>query len=165
MLCKRSAARTNNKGERASPCLTPLLQWKSLPRTPFNRTAEVQVERVFLIHKHHLLGKPLASKICTIAECSTISKAFSKSSLRIMISLLEWWHWWRYSKAQPKQSCIVLLCRNPYWFLWITWRITLCSLLARILVMNFIEELRSEMGLKSTTLSGFAFLGTRVIYE
>jgi hypothetical protein len=27
-VCKRSAARTKRSGERGSPCLTPLLQWK-----------------------------------------------------------------------------------------------------------------------------------------
>jgi hypothetical protein len=35
-------------------------------------------------------GKPLACSISKTVECSTRSKAFSKSSFRIIISLLEW---------------------------------------------------------------------------
>ena len=37
---RKSVAKTKS-GERGSPCLTLLLQWKVLPRTPFNSTEEV----------------------------------------------------------------------------------------------------------------------------
>jgi hypothetical protein len=37
--------------------------------------------------------------------------------LRIIISFLEWWHWWAYSRDQAKQSCMDLAFMNPYWFL------------------------------------------------
>jgi len=79
------------------------------------------------------------------------------------ISLLEEWHWHKYSKAHPKQSWIVLPCRKPYWFLWITHKITFCSLLDRTLVMNFIVEFTRDIGLKSVTLSGLVFFGTNVM--
>jgi len=54
---------------------------------------------------------------------------------------------------------------KPYWFLCIREGITAWSLLARILVMIFIEQLRSEMGLKSEIHEGLAVLGTRVMKE
>ena len=44
--CNKSAARTNSKGERGSPYLTPLLQWKTLPDTPLRRTEEVPELRI-----------------------------------------------------------------------------------------------------------------------
>jgi hypothetical protein len=36
--CKRSAAKTKSKGDRGSPCLTPLLHLMGLPSTPFKST-------------------------------------------------------------------------------------------------------------------------------
>jgi hypothetical protein len=49
-----------------------------------------------------LLGKPFTLSISSTRSCSTRSKAFLKSSLRTTISLLEWWHWCKYSKAHPR---------------------------------------------------------------
>jgi hypothetical protein len=43
------------------PCLTPLLQWKTLPGVPFNKTEEVPEERMPFSHFIHLFGKPLCS--------------------------------------------------------------------------------------------------------
>jgi hypothetical protein len=37
----KSAARTKRRGERGSPCLTPLLQWIVLSGTPLSMTFEV----------------------------------------------------------------------------------------------------------------------------
>jgi hypothetical protein len=45
--------------------------------------------RIWEIQEHHLAGKPLAYRMLNIELCSTMSKAFSKSSFRIIISLLE----------------------------------------------------------------------------
>ena len=42
---------------------------------------------------------------------------------------------------------------------------TICSLLANNFVIIFIEQLRSEMGLKSEIHEGLAVLGTRVMKE
>jgi hypothetical protein len=39
------------------------------------------------------------------------------------------------------------------------------SLLANILVSNFIEQFKSEIGLKSLTISGSCFFGIKVIKE
>lgn len=69
----------------------------------------------------------------------------------MITSFLEWWHRWRYSKAQAKQSWMVLLLMKPYWFPWMRGMISFCSWLARSLVINFIELLSKEMGLKSET--------------
>jgi hypothetical protein len=65
-------------------------------------------------HKIHLAGKPLAMSVSNTMENSTRSKAFSKSSFRITISLLDWWHWCRNSKAHPRQSYMVLPLIKPY---------------------------------------------------
>ncbi|WVZ51779.1 hypothetical protein U9M48_002890 [Paspalum notatum var. saurae] len=70
--CKRSAAVTNNRGDKGSPCLTPLLRMED--------TA---------VDEDISSGKPVALIIEIIQECSTVSNAFAKSSLRIIISLLE----------------------------------------------------------------------------
>jgi len=161
ILCRWSIARTKGRGDRGSPCLTPLLDSKSLPGKPFRRTDDVPEERMSFIQWFHFPRKPLATKISKMASCSTVSKALAKSNFRRIIFLLERWHWWRYSKAHVKKSCIDLPCRNPYWFLCITLRITFCSLMPSI--KNFMAELSRDIGLKSLTFSGFCFLGTKVI--
>jgi hypothetical protein len=101
---RRSAANTNKRGEKGSPCLTPLLQWKVLPGTPLRRTEEVPEPRMSLIQLTHLEPKPLLYKISIIAWCSSLSKAFSKSNLRMTISFLDDLHRWIYSNAHASQS-------------------------------------------------------------
>ena len=59
------------------------------PDTPLNMTAEILELKISLVQAIHLSGKPLCSIILIINSCSTLSKAFSKSNLRIMISLLD----------------------------------------------------------------------------
>ena len=162
---RKSAANTNKRGERRSPCLTPLMQWKTLPGTPFRRTAEVPVLKICCIHCSHFSGKHFALIICNISWCSTLSNAFSKSSFQITSSFFDWWHMWRYSRAHARQSCIALCLIKPYWFLCIKEGKISCNLLARTLVMILIELLKRDMGLKSETFSGSSFLGMRAMYE
>ena len=85
----KSAARTNRRGERGSPCLTPLLHLKFFHGIPFRRTAELAVLRRFCIQLTHFSENPLCFRISRIAWCSTLSKAFSKSSFRMIISFIE----------------------------------------------------------------------------
>ena len=99
VVWSRSAASTKRRGERGSPCLTPRLQWNVLPGTLFRSTTEVPLEKMLLIQCSHFSPKPMCSIICNIAWCSTLSEAFSKSNLRMIISFLEWWQRCRYSKA------------------------------------------------------------------
>jgi len=110
----KSAAKTKSRGERGSPCLTPLLQWKVLPGTPFNRTVDVPELRMELIPDHHFMSKPLCAITSKITLCSILSKAFSKSSFRTIISFFEWWHRWRYSNDHAMQSWMVLVLMKPY---------------------------------------------------
>ena len=117
--CSNSAAITKSNGESGFPCRTPLLHLKNFPGTPFRSSADEPEPSMLMIQSTHLLGKPRCIIICIMAWCATVSKAFSKSNLRMMTSLLDWWHWWIYSKLQAKQSCIVLDLMKPYWFLWI----------------------------------------------
>jgi hypothetical protein len=63
MDCKRSAARTKRRGERGSPCLTPLLQWIVFLGTPFRRTLEVPTEMMLLTQDNHESPNPFASRI------------------------------------------------------------------------------------------------------
>lgn len=88
-FCSRSATRTNNKGESGSPCLTPLLQWNIFHGTPFKRTDEVPDWNIISIHCNHFDPKPLCFITCNISLCSTLSKAFPKSSLRMTNYLLD----------------------------------------------------------------------------
>jgi hypothetical protein len=163
MLWRRSAAITKSRGDSGSPCLTPLLQWKSFPGKPLSRIEDVPELKIWEIQVHHLSRKPLACKTFSMDLCSTMSKAFSKSNLRMTISLLEVWHWHKYLNAHPKQSGIVLPCINPYWFLCITCKIAFYNLLERILARNFMVEFNREIGLKYVTFSRLVFLGTRAI--
>ena len=138
--------KTKRRGDRGSPCLTPLLHWNLFPSFPLRRTEEVVVERMFLIHVIHLFPKLIASWIVVIALCSTLSNAFSKSSFT-MTTFLDWWQRCIYSKAQARQSWMVLVLINPYWFLWIKGIMILCNLLARIFVSSFMQVFKSEIGL------------------
>uniref|UniRef100_A0A0A9G5N5 Uncharacterized protein n=1 Tax=Arundo donax TaxID=35708 RepID=A0A0A9G5N5_ARUDO len=81
---------TKSRGERGSPCLTPLLQLKDFPGTPLCRMEEVLVCRMVLIHWIHFCGNPFFCSMSKIVLCSTISNVFSKSSFRMTISFLEW---------------------------------------------------------------------------
>jgi len=145
-IWSNSAAITNKSGDKGSPCLTPLLHLKDFPGTPLSNTADQVPEfRMFFIQFIHMLGKPKWFLISKIAWCSTVSNAFSKSSLSIMTSLLNWWHWWMYSKLHAKQSWMVLVLMKKYWFLCTSLIITICNMSARILVSNlrlmFIKEI------------------------
>jgi hypothetical protein len=86
---RRSAAIAKRRGERGSPCLTPLLHLNSFPTVPFNQTEEVATPKISKTQCNHLSEKPLALSISRIRECSIKSKVFSKSNLRTTISLLE----------------------------------------------------------------------------
>ena len=68
ILCNKSEAKTYKRGDKGSPYLTPRLQWKTLPATPFKRTGEVldeknklhprkpSVSKSFVLHyTHHSL--------------------------------------------------------------------------------------------------------------
>jgi hypothetical protein len=113
-----------------------------------SNTLEDPVERMLLIQKKiQVFPKPLASNNFRMVECSILSMAFSKSSFSMAISFLEWSHRCRYSNAQAKQSWMVLCLRNPYWFLWMREVIMVYSLLAKSVVIIFMEALSNEIGL------------------
>ena len=109
--------------------------------------------------------KPILFIISNMAPCSILSKAFSKSSLRIIISLFEVWQRCKFSKDHARQSWVVLVLIKPYWLTWTNLVIRGCNLLARSLVMILTEELSSEISLKSFILVGPSIFGTRVIKE
>lgn len=161
----RGTIRLAEPAAHGSPCRTPLLHLNSFPTVPFMRTEEVAEDRRSCAHWIHFSGNPLALNICSTTTCSIRSKAFSKSNFRMMISLLDWWQWCKYSKAHPKQSWIVLPLTNPYWFWWTTSIETPCNLFARSLDTIFGEVFRRDIGQKSLTVSGFSIFGTRVIKE
>jgi len=102
--CSRSTARTKRSGDRGSPCHTPLLRRKGLPSIPLRRTENSPDHRMILIQFTHFSGNPLCLRTWRMTSCSTLSNAFSKSSLRMTISFFEWWHMCRNWKAQAKQS-------------------------------------------------------------
>jgi hypothetical protein len=145
--CNSSAASTKTRGDKGSPCLTPLLQLKNFPETPWRWTVVEAELRILVTQWIQLAGRPRLDMTWMIAWCSTKSKAFSKSSFKIMISLLDWWHWWRYSKHQARQSWMVLDLMKPYWFLWTKLIISAYNLSAIILVTSLGARFMREMGL------------------
>jgi len=56
---RSSAARTKSKGDRGSPCLTPLLHLNYLPGVPFRRIKEKPDVKIMEIHSNHFSGKPI----------------------------------------------------------------------------------------------------------
>lgn len=86
-----SAARTKRRGERGTPCLTPLLQWTIFPGNPLRRTEEFLEFKTDLIHSIHLFPNPYLDMICKSASCSILLNVFSKSSLRMINSFLDLW--------------------------------------------------------------------------
>jgi hypothetical protein len=72
--------------------------------------------RIDLTREIHLGPKPFAYSMAKVAEYSTLSKAFSKSILRIIIGFFERWQICRYSNALAMQSWIFLDLIKPYWF-------------------------------------------------
>ena len=111
---RRSAASTKRRGDKGSPCLTPLLHLNCFPGTPLRSAEDIPELKSSCIHCNHFCGKPKCSIIERIVECSTVSKALAKSSLKIRTSFLDWWHWCMYWKDQAMQSWIVLLLMKPY---------------------------------------------------
>jgi hypothetical protein len=57
--CKRSDPNKYSKGDKGSPCQTPLLQTNCLPGIPFRRIAEVPELKISLIHPSQTLLKPM----------------------------------------------------------------------------------------------------------
>jgi hypothetical protein len=90
ILCKSSAPRTKRSGDKGSPCLTPLLQLKEVPGTPFNRTAELAEENTICTQLSHFCGNPMLCITDKMAVYSIVSKAFSKSILRMIIYLFDY---------------------------------------------------------------------------
>jgi hypothetical protein len=50
------------RGERGSPCLTPLVHLKSFPAVPLRRTEEVAVDNSSSIHLNHFGGEAFSMK-------------------------------------------------------------------------------------------------------
>lgn len=144
IIWSKSAAKTNRSGDNGSPC-TPRLQWNFLPGTPLRMTDEFPVDNIVLIHEIHLLGKPIRLRICVMATCSTVSNAFSKSSLRMIASLLLCLHWCMYSKLHVRQSCIERVLINPYWLRWMRRMITCWRRSANNFVISFRMQLRRDI--------------------
>jgi len=158
---------SQNKKERweGAPCLTPLLKWKVFPLTPLRMTAKVPELKMRCIHWIRLSGNLFCSIILIIKLCSTLSKAFSKSSLRMTISLLDWWQRCRNNRDQAKQSCMHLCLMKPYWFVRIICGSSICNLLASNFVIIFTKVFNRDIGLKSYTLIALSCFGTRVIKD
>jgi hypothetical protein len=72
----------NNIGERGSPCLSPLLWVKGLPRQPLSRILEDDVARIRETKSRHLCSKPILVKTLRRKPQFRESKAFAMSSFR-----------------------------------------------------------------------------------
>lgn len=64
----------------------PPLHWKLFPGMPFNNTEEDPDCKIIWIHLTHLVGNHLCAITYKITWCLILSKAFSKSSFKIMTS-------------------------------------------------------------------------------
>jgi hypothetical protein len=135
-VCNKSAARTKRRGDKGSPCLTPLKQLKVFPGIPFNNTAECPELRMLWIHPIHYSENPLCLITSKITWCSSLSKAFSISNLRTITFFLDLWHKCRNWNAHARQSWMVLPLMKPYWFWCTSCRISDCKLVDRSFVMH-----------------------------
>jgi hypothetical protein len=88
--CNNSTASTNRRGDKGSPYLTPLLHRNVLPGTPFSSMDNWAELRISFVQVTHLVGKFSFCRVMMVG-CSIVSKAFSKSNLRMTISLLDCW--------------------------------------------------------------------------
>jgi len=61
---------------------------KLYPGTPLSRIANVPERKISFIQVSNLGGNPFLCIICGISSCSTLSKVFSKSSLRMINSFI-----------------------------------------------------------------------------
>lgn len=61
-LARTSIARTNRKGDKGSPCLTPLLRLKKLNGLPLIKIENEVVVTHCIIHYIQMLGKPKAQR-------------------------------------------------------------------------------------------------------
>jgi hypothetical protein len=62
---------------------------KVFARNSIKRMEDCEEDRISLVHVIHLSGKSSCCSMLRIVLCSTVSKAFSKSNLRIIISCLD----------------------------------------------------------------------------
>ena len=145
----KSAASTKRSGERWSPCLTSLLQWKVFQVPHIVKTEDVPYLKIEFIQFYHVLPNPLTFISCSIASCSIPPNTFSKSNFKITISFFDCQQRRRYSIDHAKQSFIVLVLIKSYWLLWIKFLITLRNRFASSFMISFIEQIGREIGLKS----------------
>jgi hypothetical protein len=123
----------------------------------------IYLKSIDVTEETHFTENPFLCIISRMRLSSTLSNAFSKSNLRMIISFLEVWHRCKYWKTYPKQSYIDLCLMKPYWFSSITSVITHSNLLASSLVISLIGPLSKEIGLKSFTLAREVTFGTSVM--
>jgi hypothetical protein len=73
---RRSAPRTNRRGDKGSHCLTPLLHLNGCPGMPLKRIEDEPEERTTLTQEIHFSEKPLCLITCKITSYSLLSKVF-----------------------------------------------------------------------------------------
>jgi hypothetical protein len=56
-----------SKGDKGSPCLTPLVQWQVFPGTPLSRTNEVRELKMLFFQLNQVSLEPFCCIICNIA--------------------------------------------------------------------------------------------------
>jgi hypothetical protein len=88
---KEVCSQNEEKGRKRIPLSHPTPAWKVLSRHSI-KNDEVPVARILWIQLHQISSNPRCSIVLMITLCSIVSKAFVKSSLRIMISFLDCWH-------------------------------------------------------------------------
>lgn len=129
--CRRLAARTKGSGDRGSNTSFAMktLAWNTVQK---NLRRPQTHNHLDPFHPPRTQAfQPLWRRMSTIASCSNLSKAFSKSSFNITIFFLAFLQRNKYSKEHAKQSWMDLSLIETYWFLWTSLVMTRCMGFAR----------------------------------
>lgn len=148
-------------GGRGQPCLRPREDWNASPGLLLIR-GEIQgldIQETIRLTKGD--SKPILFRTTIRKECLTLSKAFTRSSFKTnpfsFLDRLEWMASW----TRRMESVICMLGRKPPWFSNIKEGRRGLSLVAKILVRIFYEELQREMGRNLEKEEGRFSLGMR----
>lgn len=165
MTCRTSATRLNSNGDRGSPCRSPLDGLNSLVGTPLTRIEVLVFFKMIVSQLIYWLSKFNFFSKWNKKSRSMVSKAFSKSNFRTRP--------WNFPNLRPltTSEATKILSADCLFFIKpdciedTSFGNTLESLVSMILVINFIQELKRLMGLKSVTDIWSVFLGTSAMKE
>lgn len=157
ICCRTSATRMKRYGERGSPWRTPLLYLNDSPVDPLIKTCACPVSKICLIQLIHVSSNPLRCRTKYKQSQLTVSKAFWKSSFRIIVGFFLLIAHWTMSEASIKFSVIDLPLMNADCTGSINSWISPWTRFASTLLISFGRLCSKDIGLKSVMPRGVSF--------